>query len=179
MFNTYYSMLIPVSPFSKLLQYKCKHKTEKSSAILLVGLQNMQVCVFCHGLVFSEANYVMSLIKGLFCAIKSPNKTHRLRWVALPRSARTPRTPGCHSLQQTAQEDPAEHRQVEHLPEVTGHLQHRTFFKFILLSLSDCVLSSYSLCFELKSKKKRYRWPLGSHVQLGWSTIPPLHALRL
>ena len=56
-----------------------------------------------------------------------------------------------------------------------------TSLQWALRHVSVCslltALSSWSE--KGKKKKKRYRWPLGSHVPLGWRTIPPLRHSRL
>lgn len=50
-----------------------------------------------------------------------PERTHRLRRVALPGSVGPLRAPGCHRVQERVQEDPSECRHTEHRGEVTGH----------------------------------------------------------
>lgn len=46
--------------------------------------------------------------------MKCPEKTYRLWCVALPRSVRSVCAPGCHNVQESAQEDPAESRHTDH-----------------------------------------------------------------
>lgn len=75
---------------------------------------------------------------------KRPKTTHRFWCVALSRSARSVCAPGCHSVQYSAQEDPADSREKDHRVEVTGHLLQSVYsglFSFSLHSVFSRLVS--------------------------------------
>ncbi len=69
--------------------------------------------------------------------------THRLWCLALFRSVRSVCAPGCHSVQQRAQEDPAESRQTDHRVEVAGHFWQSALSDFYFSPARSLLTASF------------------------------------
>ncbi len=117
-------------------------KKNKNKELLRLG---KILCIMC--------GFQYTSISGLLDLIKCPDTTHRLWCVALPRSARSVCAPGCHSVQKSAQEDPAESRQTDHRVEVTGHFWHSALTDFYVTPV--CSLLTALSPSPLKFKKKK------------------------
>lgn len=136
-------------------------KKNKNKELLRLG---KILCIMC--------GFQYTSISGLLDLIKCPDTTHRLWCVALPRSARSVCAPGCHSVQKSAQEDPAESRQTDHRVEVTGHFWHSALTDFYVTPV--CSLLTALSPSPLKLKKKTVTGGLLAHMcRSAWGPFRP------